>query len=155
MFFVRTYCHNLHWPFVVNFRNTANYDSIFTREERGESASQLLSRVWLFVTSWIVARQAPLSMEFSRQEYRSGYPFLLQGIVPIQGSNPGLLHCRQILYNLNHQGSPKKQVYKNLFLTIQSSKKITSHRPHYLWTVSKTWKPLERSKEGRKTTLRV
>ena len=32
---------------------------------------------------------------------------LLQGIFPIQGSNPGLLHCRQILYHLNHQGSPK------------------------------------------------
>ena len=32
---------------------------------------------------------------------------LLQGIFPTQGSNPGLLHCRQILYQLNHQGSPR------------------------------------------------
>ena len=31
---------------------------------------------------------------------------LLQGIFPIQGSNPGLLHCRQIRYHLSHQGSP-------------------------------------------------
>ena len=31
---------------------------------------------------------------------------LLQGIVPTQGSNPLLLHCRQILYQLSHQGSP-------------------------------------------------
>ena len=31
---------------------------------------------------------------------------LLQGIFPIQGSNPGLPHCRQILYQLSHQGSP-------------------------------------------------
>ena len=30
----------------------------------------------------------------------------LQGILPSQGSNPGLLHCRQILYRLSHQGSP-------------------------------------------------
>ena len=30
---------------------------------------------------------------------------LVQGIFPSQGSNPGLLHCRQILYSLNHQGS--------------------------------------------------
>ena len=29
---------------------------------------------------------------------------LLQGIFPTQGSNPGLLHCRQILYHLSHQG---------------------------------------------------
>ena len=31
---------------------------------------------------------------------------LLQGILLTQGSNPGLLHCRQILYCLGHQGSP-------------------------------------------------
>ena len=31
---------------------------------------------------------------------------LLQGIFPTQGSNPGLLHCRWILYHLSHQGSP-------------------------------------------------
>ena len=31
--------------------------------------------------------------------------FLLQGIFPNQGSNPGLLHCRQMLYHLSHQGS--------------------------------------------------
>ena len=31
---------------------------------------------------------------------------LLQGIFPTQGSNPGLLHCRQILHHLSHQGSP-------------------------------------------------
>ena len=30
----------------------------------------------------------------------------LQGIFPTQGSNPGLLHCRQILYQLSHKGSP-------------------------------------------------
>ena len=30
---------------------------------------------------------------------------LLQGIFLTQGSNPGLLHCRQILYHLSHQGS--------------------------------------------------
>ena len=35
-----------------------------------------------------------------------GYHALLQGIFPTQGLNPGLLHCRQILYNLSHQGSP-------------------------------------------------
>ena len=38
--------------------------------------AQLLSRVWLFASLWTVARQAPLFMEFSRQEYWSGLPFL-------------------------------------------------------------------------------
>ena len=35
-----------------------------------------------------------------------GYHSLLQGIFLSQGSNPDLLHCRQILYHLNCQGSP-------------------------------------------------
>ena len=34
---------------------------------------------------------------------------LLQGIFPSQGSNPGLLHCRRILYQLSHKGSPSRQ----------------------------------------------
>ena len=33
---------------------------------------------------------------------------LLQGIFPTQGSNPGLPHCRWILYQLSHQRSPRK-----------------------------------------------
>ena len=32
---------------------------------------------------------------------------LFQGICPTQGSNPGLLHCRHILYQLSHKGSPR------------------------------------------------
>ena len=52
------------------------------------------------------ACQAPLSMDFSRQEYWSGLGchFFLQGILLTQASNLGLLNCRQILYHLNHQG---------------------------------------------------
>ena len=67
---------------------------------------KLLSHVQLFATPWTTAYQAPLSMEFSRQEYWSGSPFPSPGIFPSQGSNPGCLHCRQTLYCLSHQGSP-------------------------------------------------
>ena len=35
------------------------------------------------------------------------FPFLLQGIFPTQGSNPGLQHCGHILYQLSYQGSPR------------------------------------------------
>ena len=65
----------------------------------------LLSRVQLFLTPWTVAREAPLSMGFPRQEYWSGLPFSSPGDLPDQGSNPHLLHCRQILYHLSYQGS--------------------------------------------------
>ena len=66
-----------------------------------------LSRVRLFATLWTVAYQAPLSMGFSRQGYWSGLLFPSPGIFPTQGSNPGLPHCRQMLYCLSHQGSLK------------------------------------------------
>ena len=64
-----------------------------------------LSCVQLFAIPWTVAPQSPLSMGFSRQEYWSGCHSLLQGIFLTQGLNAGLLHCRQILYHLSHQGS--------------------------------------------------
>ena len=43
---------------------------------------------------------------YSGQEYRSGFPFPSPEILPTQGSNLGLLHCRQMLHRLSHQGSP-------------------------------------------------
>ena len=42
-----------------------------------------------------------------------GCHFLLQGIFPTQGSNPGLPHCRWILYQLSQQGSPIKTLNKD------------------------------------------
>ena len=39
---------------------------------------------------------------FPGKNTRVGCHFLLQGIFPTQGSNPALLHCRQILYHLSH-----------------------------------------------------
>ena len=41
------------------------------------------------------------------QNTRVGSLFLPQGIFPTQGSNRGLPHCRQILYQLSHKGSPR------------------------------------------------
>ena len=60
-----------------------------------------LSLVRLFVIPWTIQ-----SMEFSRPEYGSGYS-LPQGIFPTQGLNTGLQHCRQLLYQLSHKGSPR------------------------------------------------
>ena len=47
-----------------------------------------LSHVRLFVTPWTVARQALVSMEFSRQEYWSGLPFPPPGHLPDPGIKP-------------------------------------------------------------------
>ena len=56
----------------------------------------MLSCAQLSATPWTTARQGPLSMEFSRQESGVGFYFLLQGIFPIQGLNPHLLHLLRL-----------------------------------------------------------
>ena len=49
---------------------------------------QLLRRVQLFATLWTVACQTPLSMGFSRQEYKSGLLFSTPGHLPNPGIEP-------------------------------------------------------------------
>ena len=66
------YCYHKRW------RNWQEYKAL---------SAQSFSHVWLFITTWTVAHEAPLSMEFPRQEYWSGLPCLLQGIFPNQGLN--------------------------------------------------------------------
>ena len=65
--------------------------------------NKLLSRVWLFVTPWTI--YSPWNSP--GQNTRVGSFSLLQGIFPTQESNPGFLHCRQILYQLSHKRSPR------------------------------------------------
>ena len=63
----------------------------------------------LFVTLWTVARQAPLSMGLSRQEYWRGLPFPSPGDLPNLGfqTHISFIPCigRQVLYQLCHPES--------------------------------------------------
>ena len=69
----------------------------------GVSRSVMPNSVQL--TPWTIQ-----SMGYSRLDTAVGSLSLLQGIFPTQGLNPGLLHCRQILYQL----SPREaQEYRN------------------------------------------
>ena len=52
---------------------------------------QSLSHSQLFATSWTASCQAPLSMEFSKQEYWSGLPVPSPGNLPNPGIRPGSL----------------------------------------------------------------
>ena len=54
------------------------------------------------------AHQALLSMGFPRQEYWSGLPFPSPGDLVDPGIEPGLMHCRWILYHVSHQGTVSK-----------------------------------------------
>ena len=75
-----------------------------------ECVLSCFSCVRLFVTPWTAARQAPLSMEFSRQAYWSGLLCPPSGDLPNPGSEPVSLTStcigRWVLYHQRHLGSP-------------------------------------------------
>ena len=73
-------------------------------QNKQREVCQSLSRVRFFASPRTVGGQAPLSTEFSRQESWSGLPCPFPRDLP----DPGLLHCKQILYHLSHQGSHKQ-----------------------------------------------
>ena len=89
--------------------------------EYGCNTSLLLGRVglnlWAFLPPCCKVRVAQLCLilrphglyspwNSPGQNTGVGSLSLLQGIFSTQGLNPGLLHCRQILYQLSHKGSP-------------------------------------------------
>ena len=77
------------------------------------------------VTPWTVARQAPLSMEFSRQEYWSGLPFPSPGNLLYPGIKPGspALQADSLLTEL--QGSP------NSYSVLKTQVKHPGPSPHH------------------------
>ena len=64
----------------------------------------LIFSVRLLVTKWTVPDRLLYPWDFPGKITGVGCHFLLQGIVPTQGSNLGLLCCRQTLYRLSHKG---------------------------------------------------
>ena len=84
-------------PFVVTWMNPESIIQSDVKSEREKQISYINAYMWnlekwyvlscfshvqLFVTLWTVARQAPLSMGFSRQEHWSGLPFPPPGDLP-------------------------------------------------------------------------
>ena len=80
-----------------------------------------LSRVRLFETLWTIVCQTSRPWDFPCKNTGVGCHFLLQGIFLTQGSNSGLLHCRQPLYHLTHQR----------ILIISESSSLLITRPHH------------------------
>ena len=78
-------------------------DSVLLRHQFSPNWSmwKSLSRVRLFATPWAYS---PWN---SSGQNTGGILSLLQGIFPTQGLNPGLPHCRWILYQLSHKASPR------------------------------------------------
>ena len=104
---------------------------LMLRNQSNASKQAIAQSCRLFVIPWTVVYQASLSMGFSRQEYWSGLPFPSPGDLPDPGIEPSLLHCRQTLYPLSHQGSPsygapRKRKKKFTGLCIRPLQKVLS-----------------------------
>ena len=69
------------------------------------------------------------------QNIEVGSRFLLQGIFPTQGSNPVLPHCRQILYQLSHQGRPHATVKKLSWKKVKTNKKKPLRAERKKWEI--------------------
>ena len=67
---------------------------------------QSLSYVWLFVTSWTVAHQVPLSMGFSKQDYWNGLPFPSPGDLPDPGIEPASTPLARVFFTTEPPGKP-------------------------------------------------
>ena len=102
--------------------------------------AQSLSRVRLFATPWTVACQAPLSMEFSKQEYWSGLPFPSPGYLPNPGIKPAslcLLYSQANslpLCHLEHTWQKHGKWKTSLALSLQS------FLPPVAFTTSPQWR---------------
>ena len=71
------------------------------------SGGGLVTKLCLtLMTPWTVSARLLCPWDSPGKNTGVGCHFLLQGIFPTQESNPGLLHCRQILYQLSYEGSP-------------------------------------------------
>ena len=84
----------------------------------GEYVCPTLCCIELFVTSWTVAQQAPLSMGFPKQEYWSGLPLPSPGDLPHPGSNPRLLCLLHWQAGSLPQAPPGKPYPQHLALSI-------------------------------------
>ena len=88
----------------------------------------LLSR-WVvsdtFVTPWTVARQASLSVVFSRQEYWSGLLFPSPGDLPDWGIKSSSLAWQADSLPLSHLGSPRKPMHEG------NKSELNGNRPRY------------------------
>ena len=88
--------------------------------------AQSLSCVQLFTTQWTVANQAPLSMEFSRQEYWSRLPFPGLGDLPDPANepvSPALTGGFFFFFTTKPPGKPYtlyrvKQIYNDIYIRI-------------------------------------
>ena len=108
-----------------------------------KSRTGLSDFIFTFATHWTVARQAPLSMGFSRQEHWSGCHVLLQGIFPTQGWNPvSCISCTGCRFFTAESCVYQKLLIKVLLDSLKKPPRINSSMyPFFFKTEVKKWGP--------------
>ena len=93
----------------------------YRRENRAEatwSEVKSPSRVWFFVTPWTIACQAPLPVEFSREEYWSGLPFPSPRDLPDPGIKPGSPALTGRFFTTAPPGKPPYSLLSRKYYTV-------------------------------------
>ena len=96
--------------------------------------AQSLSCIWLFAALWTVARQAPLSMRFSRQEHWSGLPLPPPGDLPNPRDQIHVSHIASGFSTTEPLGKPRRVLKGQL---IQLILQMVKQRPESLNKLSK------------------
>jgi len=99
--------------FRTNFYRPTELPTFYLAKKKG--CYEIRQKNTLFSLSKVKGTQSrptlchPMDCPWNSQGQNTGVGSLslLQGIFPTQGSNPALAHCRQILYQLSHKGSPR------------------------------------------------
>ena len=142
-------------------RRIKRYVQIFLPVEKSADRKKVksLSRVRLFATPWTVAYQAPQSMEFSRQEYWSGWPFPSPGDLPDPGIKPG-----SPALEADARGDRRIKRHVQIFLPVENSADKLPARPspgryRSQWACAKVqrggamWVALRSAREKRGLTI--
>ena len=102
------------FPFPLCSCASAPDRKLGSRKGSGNESQYRCSHIWSVISDSVtlrtVAHQAPLFMEFSRQEYWGGLPFPTAGDLPDPGIKPGSLALQEDSLSQSHLGSPWEPV---------------------------------------------
>ena len=103
--------------------------------------AQLLSRALTVCDAMDCSPPGSVPWNSLGQNIGVGCQAILQGIFLTQGSNPGLLHCKQILYHLSHQGSPTNSISDEKFQLFKKFQLFFKLKSFILCLQRRQWHP--------------
>ena len=117
-------------PGILQARTLEWVAIVFSNTWKWKVKVKSLSPIWLLATPWTAAHQAPPSMGFSRQEYWSGLPLLLQYLQQIRQSHRKLTSLRKILcpwklHTISNKGTKSSSLNPSVAMEIDNPNDAT------------------------------